>query len=75
MKKETPFIAVGNDELGDKVGEKAECPNCGKYHKVTHGKERRDNGEWIESKLLSFVKCGKISYLVAIKGRSFDLDV
>ena len=60
-----PFLAVGNDELGDPVGDKAVCPNCKKKHKVKYGTDK--DGK--ESKLLGFVSCTDGgSYLVSISG-------
>ncbi len=67
--KEMPFVAIGNDELGDEVGETAICPNCGKQHEVSYGEEVKEDGTKVKSDLLGFVKCKKHSYLVSIKGQ------
>ena len=61
------FIAVGNDELGEDVGDKSVCPNCKQEHDVIWGTEKG-----VETKTIGGVKCtnGKL-YLVAISGRKF----
>ena len=63
-----PFLAVGNDELGDDLKYKAKCPNCGKFHPIKYGDEIVD-GKPVPSKMLAFVNCGKESYLVGINGK------
>lgn len=70
-----PFMAVGNDELGETVGDTATCPNCGEQHTVEYGeKVTRDPVTGAErrepSRLLGFVKCGEAAYLVAVNGKS-----
>jgi len=62
-----PFIAIGNDELGEPVGKYTICPKCKKKHLVKYGDEIID-GKKVKSTLLGYVKCGKSSYAVAIKG-------
>jgi hypothetical protein len=63
-----PFLAIGNEELGKKVGTKAKCPHCKKLHKVLYGK-RKEGNKWVASKMLGYVKCGKEAYIVAIDGK------
>jgi hypothetical protein len=58
--KGVPFLAVGNDELGDPVGKTEICPGCKKKHRV-----RMLGG--IGG--LAVLQCGKKSYLVGIKGK------
>jgi hypothetical protein len=65
-KKSMPFIAVSNDELGEEVGEYAECPHCGKQHLVKYGDRKLPNGKLVPSTMLGYVKCGKSAYVVAI---------
>lgn len=74
MVSEIPYLAIGNDELGSRVGKTALCPHCNKRRKVRYGRSRRilpDGrfGEWKESGMLGFVNCGKESYIVAINGK------
>ena len=61
-----PFVAVGNDELGEMIGKTCKCPKCGKKHLVKYG---TDKATGKTTKMLGYVNCGKESYLVAINGR------
>lgn len=63
---EIPFIAMGNEELGDDVGDKVICPNCGKLHDVEFGVDTKTGKK---SEILGFVSCGDTQYLVAINGK------
>lgn len=67
MSKETPYFAVGNNELKGqpKVGNTATCPNCGEDHKVKYAKDAKTGKE---TKMLGIVDCpkSKKSYLIAI---------
>jgi hypothetical protein len=64
-----PFIAIGNDELGEPVGETATCPHCSEAHVVKYGETVNPDGTKTPSRLLGFVKCGEDSYLVAVAGQ------
>ena len=64
------YLAVGNDELGDEIGDSIKCPHCGKQHLVEYGQKQLADGTWMESRTLSFYKCGDESYLCAINGRA-----
>jgi hypothetical protein len=65
------MLAIGANEQGDFLGREIECPNCGGRHAVEHGKElNKETGEYEESTLLQFYKCGDKSYLCGIKHRS-----
>lgn len=69
-----PFIAVGNEELTDYVGETCECPACGEIKQVKYGTSRRllENGKWgepEESRLLGYVSCNNKTYVVALGGK------
>jgi hypothetical protein len=68
---DTPFIAVGNDELGDALGDTTICPACGQPHPVEYGNRVLPDGTREPSTMLGFVKCdnGK-TYLVGLAGRS-----
>ena len=66
---EAPFVAIGNDEIGEKVGKTLKCKRCGKRHKVEYGEEILKGGTRIPSKLLGFIKCRGKAYLVAIDGK------
>lgn len=65
-----PYLAVGNDELGEEVGVKIKCSRCKKMHTIKYGKRKIGN-KWVNSKILGYVNCGKKAYLVAINGREF----
>lgn len=64
------MLAVGENELGEYLGETIDCPHCGVQHRIEFGKEKQPDGTWKESQLLSFYKCGDKTYLAGIKGRS-----
>lgn len=71
----TPFIAVGNDELGKNLGETIKCPRCGADHAVEQSgpsKIYRSDGEVIDgpSGLMQFYYCGDMSYLCGINGKA-----
>lgn len=56
-----PFIAIGNDELGEELGETVDCWVCGARHPV----------EQSEPPVLSFFRCGDKLYLCGIKGKEW----
>ena len=73
-----PFIAIGNDELGDPVGDTIRCDKCGGEHPLEYGTSRtlQDDGTWSEpkpSRLIGFYKCGGDTYLGSLNGRSVCL--
>lgn len=63
-----PFIAVGNDELGEQVGETIICKQCGQHHAIEYGDKILPDGTKEPTKLLAFYTCGKVTYLCAING-------
>lgn len=65
-----PFIAIGNDQLGEPIGDTAKCPKCGAEHQVSYGERVLADGTREPSKLLAIVKCGEHAYLVGLDGRS-----
>ena len=72
-----PYIAIGNNELGDKLKSTIDCPHCGKRHRVQKSKSRKllPNGElgpFEVSNLLQFYKCTKNGnvYLCGIEGKA-----
>lgn len=70
-----PFVAIGNDELGEPVGESITCRTCGEQHAIEYGKSRtlRDDGTWTEytpSKVLGFYRCCGQLYLASLGGRA-----
>ncbi len=69
--KEIPFLAIGNDELGELVAEKVQCKFCPEVHEVEYGKQVLEDGTEIESKTIGFVKCPlkENGYMVAVDGR------
>ncbi len=62
--KTIPFVAIGNDELGEPLaipGQLTPCPRgCGRRHRIIDSKPPG---------VLQAVRCGRKSYLVGIKGR------
>jgi len=60
------FVAIGNDELGDRVPDdaKIQCVRCGNTHQIEYGTK---DGK--ESRFLGFVRCGDSTYVVTIDGR------
>lgn len=67
---EIPFVAIGNDELGELIGETVKCPLCDGEHEVQYGENIAKDGTRTPSKLLGFYRCNGISYLCAVDGRS-----
>ena len=62
-----PYIAVGNNELVEELGEEILCPHCDKTHEVQYGTDEDGN----ETRILAFYKCdvtGK-SYVAGIDGK------
>lgn len=68
------YVCITGDELTGKVRELSYCPNCGELHETEYGKEKI-NDEWVESKLLAFVKCNKNNkqYLIGVDGKCLNL--
>ena len=64
-----PYMAIGNDELGEELGDTIVCPMCGQSHAIEYGHEILDDGTRIPSNLLAFYKCGDNVYLAGVKGR------
>ena len=63
------ILAIGEEQLGNELGETYECPRCGEKHQITYGKKKLEDGTWVETKMLSFYKCGERTYLAGIDGR------
>ena len=51
------MLSVGNDELGEKIGQTESCPNCKQSHEVR------------TTDILSFVVCGEKTLLIGINGQ------
>lgn len=66
-----PFISVGNDELGEAVGDTATCPNCREPHPLQYG----TGPDGRENRLLGFVHCpvNHQAYLASLNGRVVPL--
>ena len=62
------MLAIGHDELGEYLGDTYLCERCGKEHKIEHGHVIEKDGTKTRSKL-SFIKCGKKTFLVGIEER------
>jgi len=56
-------LAIGNDELGAKIGNTCHCHVCGKTHKV-HSWEGK----------LQTIKCGTDHYLVGVDGKVWERE-
>lgn len=70
--KETPFLAVGNDELGEEVTDRAICPHCGELHDLVYGERVLADGTKEPCKMLGVVKCANGHlYLGSINGKQF----
>lgn len=67
---EIPFVAIGNNELGEDIGEFVDCPHCKKQHLVQYGDRIEEDGTKTPSKLLAYYKCGDKAYLCAVNGKS-----
>ena len=70
MSEKMPYLAIGNNELGEVIGKTITCPICGKLHPVEYGDEIRPDGTKVPSKLLAFFRCGGKVYLAGVNGRS-----
>ena len=57
---DTPFLAIGNEELGDMLGDTIACPRCGEKHAVEQSTPPK----------LQLYKCGDKAYLCGIGGKS-----
>jgi hypothetical protein len=71
------FLAIGNNDLGDPIGETITCPHCGGTHEIEYGTKKtlQADGTWSEavtSKLLGFYKCGDDLYLASLNGRALE---
>ena len=66
---EAPFVAIGNDELGEDVVKMLKCKRCGKRHKVRYGERVLSDGTRQPSKMAGFIICRGKAYLVAINGK------
>lgn len=64
------YIAIGNNELGDEIGESVTCPRCSGEHPVLYGERVLPDGSREPSRTLGFYRCGDKSYLCAVEGRS-----
>lgn len=68
--KDLPFVGIGNDELGDDIGQFVTCPHCSQQHLVKLADKQNPDGTLSPSNLLSFYTCGDKAYLCAVKGKS-----
>ena len=67
------MLAIGNDELGEKLGKMVKCPHCHKRHlvKTSYAQRLNEKGNWEESEMnMQSYKCGKKAYICGIDGQS-----
>ncbi len=69
------YVAIGNNELGEKLGALLDCHKCGKRHRVQHsGQSKRYNTDGTISEgpsgLMQFYKCKGNTYLCGIEGQA-----
>ena len=69
---DTPFLAIGTDELGGAIGETIAFPHCGGAHDVQHSEAIDANGNVIGRGSLSWYKCGDTAYIAGIGGRVWN---
>ena len=69
---DTPFLAIGTDELGGAIGDTVDCPHCGGVHGVQHAEALDANGNVIGRGSLSWYKCGDTAYIAGIGGRVWN---
>ena len=78
--KNTPWMAVGNDELNDKpvvkAGDKVICPRCGELHTLRPGQRlvpgpsgTYEDATKVRDDFLMAFSCGETVYLGALRGR------
>ena len=60
-----PYVAIGNDELGGRLGKWYDCPRCFHKHKILSPPTTKG-----EIGLLQLVHCKGKSYMVGINGRA-----
>lgn len=67
------FMAVGSNELGDRLGDTIVCKICGESHPIEQSEPSRviHSDGTIETGppgLLQFYKCGETAYIAGING-------
>jgi len=62
------YLAVGNDELGDKLSKTISCPHCSEQHDIKCSSE--DSANEGKTVTLQFYKCGDTTYLAGINGKA-----
>ena len=66
---ETSFIAIGNDELTEPLGDSVICYVCGASHPVTYGRRIMQDGSRVPDRSAAFVQCRGKTYLVGVDGK------
>lgn len=61
--KDIPFVAIDSDQLGEKLGDQAPCPKCGKLCDII---DSDPPGE------LQAVKCCGGLFMVGLDGRKIN---
>lgn len=67
------MFAVGNSELGEKLGATVWCRKCGGRHRVKYSERALDDGSRVRDGLLAFVKCGGKAYIIGVNGRQIGV--
>lgn len=67
------MLAISNEEIAAMrpLGKTIKCWKCGRRHKVQFGKVLNAAGEWEESNLLAYFKCGGQAYMCGIDGKEW----
>ncbi len=73
-----PFVAITDNELGEKLGYSIDCPHCGNKHAVeSSGPSKVFHPDGTESVgpagLLQFYTCNGTAYLIGIKGQKYEV--
>jgi len=69
-----PFVAITDNDLGEKLGCSIDCPRCGSKHAVeSSGPSKVLHPDGTESVgpagTVQFYRCNGTSYIVGIKGQ------
>lgn len=67
-----PFVAIGNEQLGEPLADEITCHHCKKQHKITCSSEDpRNAGNTVHLQFYTCDVTGK-TYLAGIKNQTID---